>query len=404
VGAGRYRAGVGVDVRRWRVRDWLVLAGGLLLLAVSLNTWLRLYWVVSPGPLVAFGYRADAWHAAVAYRFAVSVGLLAAAGWLLLRARAAPRAWLRSVAAAGFGLALVLVFVGRATQSVPRQLGQATTYVVLSGPDGYPGPRSFGLTPVTGGAGWWAAVAVLAGLLLLALCGRTAPRAAATEPPAGEPAASEPAVTGPAPASEPARVTGPTGPGVPAPGAGRRGLGWAVAAVGVLMAAVSLTGWYGISWQQGSGPGGPVRTRGASGNAWQSSTYWTVAVCAGVFGTALWLGYRTRAGRPRWLPGLVLTLVGVGVLLVGWQMFRLNHPGPVHSTSLVFLSNTQPLPPPSVGAITRDRLFSLNDSPAYHSGPRWGAYAGLALLAGQAMLVIADARSGTDATTDTMPE
>jgi hypothetical protein len=80
---------VGVDVRRWRVRDWLVLAGGLLLLAVSLNTWLRLFWTVSPAPL-AFAYRADAWHAAMAYRFAVSAGLVATAGWLVLRARAAP--------------------------------------------------------------------------------------------------------------------------------------------------------------------------------------------------------------------------------------------------------------------------------------------------------------------------
>jgi hypothetical protein len=392
------------EVQRWQAREWAVLAAGLELLAVSLNGWDRTREAIRLGSSeLRFDYRADAWSASAAWAAAVLLGLGAVACWLLVRATAGQPRWLRPATAAALGVAVVLVVVRGAT--LPSTLFPAGRRTSGIGPlpdlSGSRVGRLAGPLVETGlSGGWYAGLAVLAGILLLVLwpAGGRLGMGGAPDPTPGPGA-------GTGPAAAPEQVTQaaaePAAPGeppasaaLPAPPGSRDGWqarSWLLLAVGVLLVATSLTAWYGSSWH-GTSVAGSTPS-GSSTNAWQASTAWTYAVCAGVYGTALWLAFRRRADRPGRLRLFVLSLLAAAVVLGGWPWYRMTHPEPagsVRDSVYVGVLTSDPLPAPKGTATSRDRMTAFSVDGGYRTGPRAGMYVGLALLIVQCGLVGAD--------------
>lgn len=351
-------------------RDWCVLAGGFLLLAVSFNTWRQVSLLVQAGdPAYQLHYRADAWSASPVWAVALALGLAAALLWSVGRARPAPPRWLRPVAALLFGTGAALL-VGRAVTlpavaapDVTRP-ASAVSYRPDLSPSAPDGAASLARGAVGVGLGWWAGLALLVGMLVLVLAPRAdrADRAELPDPPAV--------------AGAPVRSV----------------RFWAVAGLGVLLLGVSLMSWYRAEWRGRPGLAQP----GSSANAWQASTLWTVAVCAGIFAVVLWLGLYQPGGPPDPAGAAAALLVGGAILLtlgVWVQAYR-----PVVSIEPGADPAFGDLPVPvDIGQVHRDDLTAafrtrpgeLPDD-GYAVGPDTGATLGPVVLGALLLVVLTD--------------
>ena len=95
-----------VDLRPMSLRDWIVIGGGILMLAVSFRPWYGTQ-VASSGAFGSGAYEtsASAWSASTRWSVAIALCLLASALWVLYRPAGAWRRQARRLALAALILA-----------------------------------------------------------------------------------------------------------------------------------------------------------------------------------------------------------------------------------------------------------------------------------------------------------